>query len=78
MQTRRLGQVTVSAPGLDCMGKFYGGRDESDAVAIIHRSIGALNVHLSRQDLERIDQVIPPGRAPGTRYAEAQMQQIGR
>lgn len=80
MQTRRLGQLTVSAPGLGCMGmsEFCAGRDESEAAANIHRTIGALNMHLSRQDLERIDQVIPPGRAAGTRYAEAQMQQPGR
>lgn len=44
----------------------------------LEENVGALTVHLSRQDLERIDQVIPPGRAAGTRYDAAQMQQLGR
>src|SRR5689334_19505168 len=43
MKTRRLGQggPTVSALGLGCMGMsdFYGGRDEDEAVATIHRAL---------------------------------------
>lgn len=43
MQTRRLGRqgLVVSAQGLGCMGMsdFYGGRDEAEALATIHRAI---------------------------------------
>jgi aryl-alcohol dehydrogenase-like predicted oxidoreductase len=43
MERRRLGQqgLEVSAQGLGCMGmsEFYGGRDEQQAVATIHRAL---------------------------------------
>jgi aryl-alcohol dehydrogenase-like predicted oxidoreductase len=41
MQQRRLGQLEVSAIGLGCMGmsEFYGGRDEDEAIATIHRAL---------------------------------------
>ncbi len=43
MQTRTLGTqgLTVSAEGLGCMGmsEFYGARDETEAIATIHRAL---------------------------------------
>jgi aryl-alcohol dehydrogenase-like predicted oxidoreductase len=42
MTTRALGQnLSVSALGLGCMGmsEFYGGRDEAEAIATIHRAL---------------------------------------
>ena len=42
METRKLGQgLEVSAMGLGCMGMsdFYGGRDEIEAIATIHRAL---------------------------------------
>jgi aryl-alcohol dehydrogenase-like predicted oxidoreductase len=41
MESRRLGQLDVSALGLGCMGmsEFYGTADEGEAIATIHRAI---------------------------------------
>jgi aryl-alcohol dehydrogenase-like predicted oxidoreductase len=41
MQTRQLSGLKVSAIGLGCMGmsEFYGPRDESEAIATIHRAL---------------------------------------
>ncbi|MFO0588467.1 MAG: aldo/keto reductase [Polyangiaceae bacterium] len=41
MEQRRLGALTVPAMGLGCMGmsEFYGGRDDAESIATIHRSI---------------------------------------
>jgi aryl-alcohol dehydrogenase-like predicted oxidoreductase len=41
MHTRKLGPLQVSALGLGCMGMsdFYGGRDEADAIATVHRAV---------------------------------------
>jgi aryl-alcohol dehydrogenase-like predicted oxidoreductase len=41
MQKRKLGSLEVSALGLGCMGMsdFYGGRDEDEAIATIHRAL---------------------------------------
>src|SRR3712207_3787810 len=41
METRKLGELEVSALGLGCMGMsaFYGTADEGEAVATIHRAI---------------------------------------
>src|SRR6476620_8763080 len=41
METRKLGELEVSAIGLGCMGMsaFYGTADEGEAIATIHRAI---------------------------------------
>ncbi|PSR18191.1 aldo/keto reductase [filamentous cyanobacterium CCP3] len=41
MKTRKLGQLEVSAMGLGCMGmsEFYSGRDETEAIATLHRAL---------------------------------------
>jgi aryl-alcohol dehydrogenase-like predicted oxidoreductase len=41
MHTRKLGPLQVSALGLGCMGMsdFYGGRDEAEAIATLHRAL---------------------------------------
>ena len=44
----------------------------------LEENVGALDVRLTAADLAQIDSVIPPGAAAGTRYAEAQMQNLGR
>ena len=44
----------------------------------LEENLGALDVTLTPEDLERIDRIIPPGAAAGTRYPEAAMQMLGR
>jgi len=44
----------------------------------LEENIGALSVALTAGDLARIDRVMPPGAAAGTRYAEAQMRALNR
>jgi aryl-alcohol dehydrogenase-like predicted oxidoreductase len=41
MRQRRLGELTVSAQGLGCMGmsEFYGTGDEAESIATIHRAL---------------------------------------
>ena len=41
-------------------------------------NLGALDVMLTEADLTRIDAVLPPGAATGTRYAAPQMAALNR
>jgi aryl-alcohol dehydrogenase-like predicted oxidoreductase len=43
----------------------------------LEQNVGALDVALTREDLERIDRIMPPCAAAGTRYAAAGMQAVG-
>ncbi|BBD80799.1 aldo-keto reductase [Aerosticca soli] len=44
----------------------------------LEENVGALQVHLSRDDLAELDRILPPGAAAGERYAAPQMQAIDR
>ncbi|MBM6577469.1 aldo/keto reductase [Microvirga sp. SRT01] len=44
----------------------------------LEENVGALDVTLTDEDRARIDRILPPGAAAGTRYAEAQMASLGR
>ena len=44
----------------------------------LEQNVGALDVRLTKDDLDRIDRIMPPGAAAGTRYAAAGMQTVGR
>lgn len=46
--------------------------------AYLDENIGALEVHLSADDLAEIDDALPHGTAAGERYAEAQMKNLNR
>jgi aryl-alcohol dehydrogenase-like predicted oxidoreductase len=46
--------------------------------AYLEDNVGALNVTLTRDDLARIDRIVPKGAAAGTRYAEAGMAAVNR
>jgi aryl-alcohol dehydrogenase-like predicted oxidoreductase len=43
----------------------------------LEENVGALNVTLTPDDLARIDRIIPPGAAAGTRYPESGMKMVG-
>jgi len=45
---------------------------------LLEENIGALAIKLGKADLERLDQILPPGAAAGTRYAAPQMQALNR
>lgn len=53
MKTRTIGQLTVSALGLGCMGmsEFYGGGDEQESVATIHEFLDAGGSLLDTADM---------------------------
>jgi aryl-alcohol dehydrogenase-like predicted oxidoreductase len=44
----------------------------------LEQNIGALEVRLSREELERLDRILPPGAASGPRYHEAGMATVNR
>jgi aryl-alcohol dehydrogenase-like predicted oxidoreductase len=44
----------------------------------LEENVGALNVRLTDEDLERIDEVAPKGAAAGQRYHEAAMASVNR
>lgn len=44
----------------------------------LDQNLGALEVTLTRADLEEIDRIAPPGAAAGTRYPEATMSSVNR
>ncbi|MBD2747054.1 aldo/keto reductase [Microvirga sp. BT688] len=43
----------------------------------LEENVGALDVRLTDEDLARIDRIIPPGAAAGTRYPEPGMKMVG-
>ncbi|MCX7178489.1 MAG: aldo/keto reductase [Proteobacteria bacterium] len=45
---------------------------------LLEENIGALAVEVTREDFDRINQLMPPGVALGTRYAAPQMQALNR
>jgi aryl-alcohol dehydrogenase-like predicted oxidoreductase len=44
----------------------------------LEENVGALEIRFSKEELERIDEILPPGAASGTRYAAAVMPMLGR
>lgn len=44
----------------------------------LEENVGALNVHLTADDLQRIAEVMPHGAATGLRYPETMMKMVGR
>jgi len=47
-------------------------------VKYLDENIGALDVKLTGQDLKRLDEILPPGAAAGTRYHERGMESVNR
>jgi aryl-alcohol dehydrogenase-like predicted oxidoreductase len=44
----------------------------------LEENVGALDVKLGRDDLARLDEILPPGAAAGLRYPAAMMQAVAR
>ena len=76
MQQRQLGSapLTVSAPGLGCMGmrEFHSGRDDEESIATVHRALDLGVTFLDTADM------YGPFTAAGTRHPEAGMRTVGR
>ena len=53
METRKLGQLSVSALGLGCMGMsdFYGARDDVESTSVIHRALDSGITFLDTADM---------------------------
>src|SRR3954454_2285464 len=47
-------------------------------VRYLDDNVGSLEVELTREDLERLDQILPPGAAAGQRYHERGMETVNR
>ena len=47
-------------------------------VRYLDENIGALDVKLSEADLQRLDEILPPGAAAGQRYHERGMETVNR
>jgi aryl-alcohol dehydrogenase-like predicted oxidoreductase len=47
-------------------------------VRYLDENIGALGIKLSREDLDRLDQILPPGAAAGDRYPAQSMASVNR
>lgn len=47
-------------------------------IKYLEENVGAVNVQLTREDLEEIDAIAPKGAAAGLRYPEAAMHSVGR
>jgi aryl-alcohol dehydrogenase-like predicted oxidoreductase len=44
----------------------------------LEENVGAMEVKLTREDLARLDEILPPGAAAGLRYPEAMMRAVAR
>jgi len=73
---RQACEASLRRLGLEVIDLYYQHRVDPDTS--IEDTVGALEVRLTPEDLARIDRVIPPGIAAGTRYAAPQMQALGR
>ena len=45
---------------------------------LLEENVGALGIKLTQADFDRINQILPPGAAAGTRYAAPQMEALNR
>lgn len=46
--------------------------------SLLEENIGALAIHFTQTEISRLNQILPPGAAAGTRYAAPQMQALNR
>jgi len=69
----QLALAWVLHQGKDMVPLFGTSRREN-----LDANLGALEVELSAEELQRLDEVVPKGAAAGTRYPEPGMQSVNR
>lgn len=60
------------------MSEFYGSRDEAESTLAQGEDVISINVALTPEELQHLEEVAPRGAASGSRYPEEMMRAVNR